>query len=129
MVVRCSLGSKGDGSLNANGLPFTPNKLFMQEAIGAEYGEGFETFRADGLFKVDVDYLNEKLQDGFLQRIRYAMKPDEAYGLIFSGTTLWLILELLDGMHRSDLLEEGKDIPEDGGVERSLLYSGADYML
>ena len=28
--------------------------------------------------------MNEKLQDGFLQRIRYAMKPDEAYGLIFS---------------------------------------------
>ncbi|KAI9114890.1 hypothetical protein K1719_013903 [Acacia pycnantha] len=51
---------------------------------GAEYGEDFETFRADGLFKVDVDYLNEKLQDGFLQRIHYATKPDEAYGLIFS---------------------------------------------
>jgi len=28
--------------------------------------------------------LNDKLQDGILQRIRYAMKPDEAYGLIFS---------------------------------------------
>jgi len=28
--------------------------------------------------------LNDKLQDGFLHRIRYAMKPDEAYGLIFS---------------------------------------------
>lgn len=24
------------------------------------------------------------MQEGFLQRIRYAMKPDEAYGLIFS---------------------------------------------
>lgn len=84
LVVRCSLGPEGDGFLNGNGLPFTPNKLFMQEAIGAEYGEGFDSFRADGPLKVDVDFLNEKLQDGFLQRIRYAMKPDEAYGLVFS---------------------------------------------
>jgi hypothetical protein len=30
------------------------------------------------------DYLNEKLQECFLQRIRHAMKPDEAFGLIFS---------------------------------------------
>ncbi|WMV33670.1 hypothetical protein MTR67_027055 [Solanum verrucosum] len=53
-------------------------------AIGAEYREGFETFRPNGLLKVDVDFLNDRLQEGFLRRIRYAMKPDEAYGLIFS---------------------------------------------
>ncbi|CAN4101470.1 unnamed protein product [Withania somnifera] len=64
--------------------PATPNKIFMEEAIGAEYGEGFETFRPNGLLKVDVDFLNDRLQEGFLRRIRYAMKPDEAYGLIFS---------------------------------------------
>lgn len=28
--------------------------LFMFKAIGAEYGEGFETFRQDGPVKVDV---------------------------------------------------------------------------
>ncbi|KAH0661873.1 hypothetical protein KY284_026804 [Solanum tuberosum] len=56
----------------------------MLDAIGAEYGEGFETFRPNGLLKVDVDFLNDRLQEGFLRRIRYAMKPDEAYGLIFS---------------------------------------------
>ncbi|TVU17381.1 hypothetical protein EJB05_33414, partial [Eragrostis curvula] len=56
----------------------------QSQAIGAEYGEGFETFRMDGPLKVDVDYLNEKLQECFLQRIRHAMKPDEAFGLIFS---------------------------------------------
>ncbi|XP_024448339.2 5-amino-6-(5-phospho-D-ribitylamino)uracil phosphatase, chloroplastic isoform X2 [Populus trichocarpa] len=39
---------------NNDGLPVSPKKLFMQEAIGAEYGEGFETFRQDGLLKVDV---------------------------------------------------------------------------
>lgn len=30
------------------------------------------------------DFLNDRLQEGFLRRIRYAMKPDEAYGLVFS---------------------------------------------
>lgn len=30
------------------------------------------------------DFLNDRLQTSLLQRIRYAMKPDEAYGLIFS---------------------------------------------
>uniref|UniRef100_A0A2P2JTT3 Haloacid dehalogenase-like hydrolase superfamily protein n=1 Tax=Rhizophora mucronata TaxID=61149 RepID=A0A2P2JTT3_RHIMU len=69
---------------SANGFPVAPNKLFVHEAIGAEYGEGFETFRHDGPLKVDVDFLNDRLQEGFLRRIRYAMKPDEAYGLIFS---------------------------------------------
>lgn len=28
--------------------------LFVFKAIGAEYGEGFETFRQDGPLKVDV---------------------------------------------------------------------------
>ncbi|XP_028778808.1 5-amino-6-(5-phospho-D-ribitylamino)uracil phosphatase, chloroplastic-like [Neltuma alba] len=130
LVVRCSIGSEGDGSVNGNGLPFTPNKLFMQEAIGAEYGEGFETFRADGPLKVDVDYLNEKLQDGFLQRIRYAMKPDEAYGLIFSWDNVLADTRAVRWNAWKQLAsEEGKDIPVDGDVERSLLYSGADHML
>lgn len=30
------------------------------------------------------EFLNDRLQEGFLQRIRYAMKPDEQYGLVFS---------------------------------------------
>ncbi|XP_022867119.1 uncharacterized protein LOC111386863 isoform X2 [Olea europaea var. sylvestris] len=82
ILVRKACGSEENGSVN--GFPALPNKIFMEEAIGAEYGEGFETFRPDGLLKVDVDFLNDRLQEGFLQRIRYAMKPDEAYGLIFS---------------------------------------------
>nr|DAD25833.1 TPA_asm: hypothetical protein HUJ06_027301 [Nelumbo nucifera] len=63
----------------------------MEEAIGAEYGEGFETFRPNGPLKVDVDFLNDRLQEGFLQRIRYAMKPDEAFGLIFSWENVVVI--------------------------------------
>lgn len=39
----CSSGSAQNGDVD--GFALKPNKLFMQEAIGAEYGEGFETFR------------------------------------------------------------------------------------
>uniref|UniRef100_A0A0E0PI24 Uncharacterized protein n=1 Tax=Oryza rufipogon TaxID=4529 RepID=A0A0E0PI24_ORYRU len=88
--------------------PPLPGKVFVEEAIGAEYGEGFETFRMDGPLKVDVDYLNEKLQECFLQRIRHAMKPDEACGLIFS----W-----------------DNDIPNAGHVQKSILHGAADHVL
>ncbi|XP_019416062.1 PREDICTED: uncharacterized protein LOC109327392 isoform X2 [Lupinus angustifolius] len=122
LVARCSSGSVND-------FQFTPNKLFMQEAIGAEYGEGFETFRADGPLKVDVDYLNEKLQDSFLKRIRYAMKPDEAYGLIFSWENVADTRVLKRKAWKQLASEEGKDIPEDGDTQRLMLYGGADQVL
>ena len=55
------------------------------------------------------DYLNEKLQECFLQRIRHAMKPDEAFGLIFSWDNVivsfllvlvyqMLVLQFLNGI-------------------------------
>ncbi|XP_061375088.1 5-amino-6-(5-phospho-D-ribitylamino)uracil phosphatase, chloroplastic isoform X2 [Gastrolobium bilobum] len=127
LVARCTSGSDELGSVN--GLPFTPNKLFVQEAIGAEYGEGFETFRADGPLKVDVDYLNDKLQDGFLQRIRYAMKPDEAYGLIFSWDNVADTRALKKKAWKQLASEEGKDIPEGSDMQRLMLYAGADHVL
>ncbi|KAI4306937.1 hypothetical protein L6164_030175 [Bauhinia variegata] len=128
LFARCSSGSEEFGS--ANGLSFSPNKLFVQEAIGAEYGEGFETFRADGLLKVDVDYLNDKLQEGFLQRIRYAMKPDEAYGLIFSWDNVVADTRAMKLEAWKQLAsEEGKEIPEDSFVQGSLFYAGADDVL
>ncbi|CAL0320352.1 unnamed protein product [Lupinus luteus] len=128
LVARCSSGSDEFGSVN--GYQFTPNKLFMREAIGAEYGEGFETFRADGPLKVDVDYLNEKLQDSFLKRIRYAMKPDEAYGLIFSWDNVVADTRVVKRKAWKQLAsEEGKDIPEDRDTQRLMLYGGADQVL
>uniref|UniRef100_A0A0D9WD86 Uncharacterized protein n=1 Tax=Leersia perrieri TaxID=77586 RepID=A0A0D9WD86_9ORYZ len=90
--------------------PPLPGKVFVEETIGAEYGEGFETFRMDGPLKVDVDYLNEKLQECFLQRIRHAMKPDEACGLIFSWDNVI-------------------DIPSAGHVQKSILHGAADHVL
>ncbi|XP_024018324.1 5-amino-6-(5-phospho-D-ribitylamino)uracil phosphatase, chloroplastic isoform X3 [Morus notabilis] len=124
LVVRNACG------FDENGFSITPNKLFMEEAIGAEYGEGFETFRLDGPLKIDVDFLNEKLQEGFLQRIRYAMKPDEAYGLIFSFDNVVADTRALKLAAWKQLAsEEGKEIPEDGELQRVMLYAGADHVL
>ncbi|XP_022021812.1 5-amino-6-(5-phospho-D-ribitylamino)uracil phosphatase, chloroplastic isoform X2 [Helianthus annuus] len=113
-----------------DGFQFTPTKGFVGEAIGAEYGEGFETFRPDGPLKVDVDFLNDRLQEGFLKRIRYAMKPDEAYGLIFSWDNVMAGTQALKLSAWKELArEEGKEIPEDDDVQRLLLHGAPDHVL
>ncbi|KAM0033431.1 putative DNA ligase (ATP) [Helianthus debilis subsp. tardiflorus] len=82
-----------------------------------EAGEGFEIFRPDGPLKVDVDFLNDRLQEGFLKWIRYAMKPDEAYGLIFSWDNVMPGTQALKLSAWKELArEEGKEIPEDDDV-------------
>ncbi|XP_077236932.1 haloacid dehalogenase-like hydrolase (HAD) superfamily protein isoform X2 [Tasmannia lanceolata] len=113
-------------SLRVSSLP----AILKLPAIGAEYGEGFETFRLDGPLKVDVDFLNDRMQESFLQRIRYAMKPDEAFGLIFSWDNVVAdtgSLKLNAWRQLAD--EEGKDIPINGATQRSMLYAGADHVL
>lgn len=128
LVIRNACGSEENGSVN--GFPSTPNRIFIEEAIGAEYGEGFETFRPDGPLKVDVDFLNDRLQEGFLKRIRYAMKPDEAYGLIFSWDNVVADTRALKLKAWKQLAsEEGNEIPEYGDAQRLLLYAGADHVL
>ncbi|RVX03184.1 5-amino-6-(5-phospho-D-ribitylamino)uracil phosphatase, chloroplastic [Vitis vinifera] len=128
LVIKNACGFGENGSVN--GSPITPNKVFMEEAIGAEYGEGFESFRPNGLLKVDVDFLNNRLQEGFLKRIRYAMKPDEAYGLIFSWDNVVADTRSLKLNAWKQLAsEEGKEIPEDSDVQRLMLYAGADHVL
>uniref|UniRef100_A0A7N0UFB3 Haloacid dehalogenase-like hydrolase superfamily protein n=1 Tax=Kalanchoe fedtschenkoi TaxID=63787 RepID=A0A7N0UFB3_KALFE len=118
------------GSVRSDDEPGFPNKLFMQEAIGAEYGEGFETFRQDGPLKVDVDFLNEKLQEGFLQRIRYAMKPDEAYGLIFSWDNVVADTRSQKLSAWTKLAsEEGIEIPALHNAQKMILQAGADQIL
>nr|CAB3464079.1 unnamed protein product [Digitaria exilis] len=110
--------------------PPLPGKVFVDEAIGAEYGEGFETFRMDGPLKIDVDYLNEKLQECFLQRIRHAMKPDEAFGLIFSWDNVIADTDSLKlDAWRQLALEEGKDIPSAAHIRKSILHGAADHVL
>ncbi|CAL5202978.1 unnamed protein product [Lathyrus oleraceus] len=128
LIASCA--SDSDDSASINGIQFTPNKLFVQEAIGAEYGEGFETFRADGPLKVDVDYLNDNLQEGILQRIRYAVKPDEAYGLIFCWDNVVADTRALKRKTWEQLaFEEGKDIPKASEIERLMLRTGVDHVL
>uniref|UniRef100_A0A1J3GVN5 Phosphorylated carbohydrates phosphatase n=1 Tax=Noccaea caerulescens TaxID=107243 RepID=A0A1J3GVN5_NOCCA len=129
LVVRSSSSGFAENG-DVNGFSLKPNKLFIQEAIGAEYGEGFETFRQDGPLKVDVDFWNEKLQDGFLQRIRYAMKPDEAYGLIFSWDNVVADTRSLKlDAWKQLAAEEGKEIVEKDDIQRQMLYAGADHVL
>ncbi|XP_043724130.1 5-amino-6-(5-phospho-D-ribitylamino)uracil phosphatase, chloroplastic isoform X2 [Telopea speciosissima] len=128
LIINSACGSDENGS--KNGFPIIPNQIFMEEAIGAEYGEGFETFRLDGPLKVDVDFLNEKLQEGFLQKIRYTMKPDEAFGLIFSWDNVVADTRALKlNTWKQLAFEEGQEIPEDSDVQKSLLYAGADHVL
>ncbi|XP_047967042.1 5-amino-6-(5-phospho-D-ribitylamino)uracil phosphatase, chloroplastic isoform X2 [Salvia hispanica] len=127
LVVTNAFGSDENGQLD--GFPNLPNKIFMEEVIGAEYGEGFETFRPEGPLKVDVDFLNDRMQEGFLQRIRYAMKPDEAYGLIFSWDVVADTQALKLRAWEQLASEEGKEIPNDDNIQRFLLYTGADHVL
>lgn len=128
LVVKSASEFNSNGS--AGGFSGFPGKIFREEAIGAEYGEGFETFRQDGLFKVDVDFLNERLQEGFLQRIRYAMKPDEAFGLIFSWDNVVADTHTPKlNAWRQLASEEGKELPQDDVVQRQILYSCADHVL
>ncbi|CAI9091840.1 OLC1v1026939C1 [Oldenlandia corymbosa var. corymbosa] len=114
-----------------NGFPIKRNKkIFTEEAIGAEYGEGFESFRPDGPLKIDVDFLNDRLQEGFLKRIRYAMKPDEAYGLIFSWDNVLADARLVKlNAWRQLAYEEGKKLPEDDETQRQLVSADAEYVL
>lgn len=47
--------------------------------------QGFIQYRVSGeALHLDVDTLNERLQLKGAQRMRTAMRPDEAYGMIFS---------------------------------------------
>jgi len=54
-------------------------------SVGAEYGEGFASFRRGGdAVDLSVDRLNEVLSPTGAARLRHALKPDEAHGAIFS---------------------------------------------
>uniref|UniRef100_A0A0D6R308 FCP1 homology domain-containing protein n=1 Tax=Araucaria cunninghamii TaxID=56994 RepID=A0A0D6R308_ARACU len=121
----------GFGERDSNGtFPFSPTNLFREEAIGAEHGEAFEAYRPNGTVEVDVDFLNERLCKRGLERIRYALKPDEAFGLIFSWDNVVADTQTLRMDAWSQLAsEEGKFIPKDSETQRLMVSSGADYAL
>ncbi|CAI5486911.1 unnamed protein product, partial [Closterium sp. Naga37s-1] len=62
--------------------------------IGAERGEGFATFRPKGALQVDVDFLNDRMRKRGVDRIRLAMRPDEAFGLVYSWDNVILAEEV-----------------------------------
>lgn len=53
--------------------------------IGSDYGEGFTAFRGRSLegISMDVDTLNESLKVQGAERMKFAMYPDQAFGLIY----------------------------------------------
>eukprot|EP00249_Psilotum_nudum_P015276 c25237_g1_i1 orf=605-1768(-) len=104
--------------------------LFAEEDIGAEHGEGFESFRPRGPLKVDVDYLNDRMHERGLQRIRYAMKPDEAFGLIYSWDNVLADTKTLRiSAWRQLAAEEGKILKEDSETQRQLFCMDAERVL
>lgn len=129
LVVTSKGGDFGERDCN-DGFPSIPKNPFSEEAIGAEYGEAFEAYKPNGPLEVDVDFLNDRLRESGLQRIRYAMKPDEAFGLIFSWDNVvadtWALR--MDAWNRL-ASEEGKVIPADIVTQRRVLSAGAEYVL
>eukprot|EP00250_Pteridium_aquilinum_P019371 c24404_g1_i1 orf=165-1085(+) len=108
----------------------TPRLQATFTDIGAEHGEGFETFRPSGPLKVDVDYLNDRMRERGLQRIRYAMKPDEAFGLIYSWDNVLADTRALRFDAWKQLaLEEGKTLEDDRETQRHILSMGTENVL
>ncbi|XP_073282294.1 5-amino-6-(5-phospho-D-ribitylamino)uracil phosphatase, chloroplastic-like isoform X4 [Primulina huaijiensis] len=111
MFARNVFGPNENGSLN--GFSSLPKKNFMEEVIGAEYGEGFETFRPEGPLKVDVANTRalkldawEKLaseegkeipRDDSVQRVLHYAGADHVLRKV------WESLVLLWGMAEADL--------------------------
>lgn len=129
----CLMSGTGinSGSNDSNGgLHKVAKSMFMDENIGAEHGEGFETFRPRGPLKVDVDYLNDRMRERGLQRIRYAMKPDEAFGLIYSWDNVLADTKALRLEAWKQLaFEKEKIIDEDFETQRQILCMGTEHVL
>lgn len=85
----CCVHTEHEGSGEQQQYSIDPQRLLQRLyeplRIGAEYGEGFVQFKIRGeALHLDVDTLNEKLRTSGATRMRHAMKPDEAFGMIFN---------------------------------------------
>lgn len=123
-------GMRSENNGSSEDIHKLARSLFVDEDIGAEHGEGFETFRPLGPLKVDVDYLNDRMRERGLQRIRYAMKPDEAFGLIYSWDNVLADTRALRFDAWKQLaLEEGKTLEDDRETQRHILTMGTEIVL
>ncbi|XP_057843876.1 5-amino-6-(5-phospho-D-ribitylamino)uracil phosphatase, chloroplastic isoform X4 [Cryptomeria japonica] len=106
LVVTSKAADFGERDCN-DGFPIIPKNPFSEE-----------------------DFLNDRLRESGLQRIRYSMKPDEAFGLIFSWDNVvadtWALR--MDAWNRL-ASEEGKLIPDDIETQRRMLSAGAEHVL
>jgi beta-phosphoglucomutase-like phosphatase (HAD superfamily) len=66
--IRCHSSDKGDISR-------------IRDKIGGDYGEGFFSVR-NGT-RLDIDAINESMKVTGAERMKYAMHPDRAYGLVY----------------------------------------------
>eukprot|EP00897_Mesotaenium_endlicherianum_P007722 jgi/Mesen1/6979/ME000362S06108 len=114
-------GSHSDDKNPFNYLASRGEKLFAEEVIGAEHGEGFSGYRPRGALQVDVEFLNDRMRSSGLRRIRHAMKPDEAFGLIFSWDNVLADTRAMR-LHAWNQLgrEEGRDVEKDARLQRSM---------
>lgn len=46
--------------------------------------QGFVQYRMSGVTRVDVETLNDNLRTHGKMRLRHALRPDEAFGMIFN---------------------------------------------
>ncbi|GMH32602.1 hypothetical protein BSKO_00436 [Bryopsis sp. KO-2023] len=106
--------------------------------IGAEYGEGFVSYKIRGdVDKVDVDKLNFMMKTQGAQRLRHAMKPDEAIGVIFSfegvlGDTravkeqAWRRVAADEGLHFPDIPRpQMYELPPERVVTEVLMWTSS----
>jgi beta-phosphoglucomutase-like phosphatase (HAD superfamily) len=54
-----------------------------RKTIGSDYGEGFSTFGSGEFCEYDVEKMNSNLKATGAERMRHAMHPDQAFGLIY----------------------------------------------
>ncbi|CAI7736829.1 unnamed protein product, partial [Closterium sp. NIES-54] len=98
-----------------------PGHFPGEEEIGAERGEGFATFRPKGALQVDVDFLNDRMRKRGVDRIRLAMRPDEAFGLVYSWDNVIANTRDLRFEAWKQLAEEvGKPLPDSPSSLRQL---------
>lgn len=83
--VQCRLRPEDSSDSSLQSAKRVHEALQKRVSVGSEYGEGFVQFRigADPV-RLDVDTLNETLKHKGAMRLRHALKPDEAFGMIFN---------------------------------------------
>jgi len=92
--------AEGERDWDPRGSPWEegtwPTPAGQLKPPGAMYGEGFSHLGLDGRAReLDVHTLNKQLRVLGAERMRHAMRPDEAYGMVFSWEGVLLNMHAL----------------------------------